>query len=130
MAAETNSDAERGSAAAEFAMVSALLVIVFLGALQLGFALYVRNSLTAYAVEGARYGARADSSPGAGAARTRSLIRQALSDRYASDVSVSDARTDGARVVTVRIHTNLPVLGPFGPPGAMTVSGRAYAEAQ
>ncbi|GAB3586311.1 hypothetical protein GCM10027579_21780 [Calidifontibacter terrae] len=111
-------------------MVSALLVIVFLGALQLGFALYVRNSLTAYAVEGARYGARADSSPAAGAARTRTLIRQALADGYADDVSVTEGSAGGGRVVIVRIHTTLPVLGPFGPPGAMTVTGRAYAEAQ
>ena len=71
-------DRERGSAVAEFAMVGALLVVLFLGAFQVGFALLVRNSLTAYAVDGARYGARADSSPAAGAARTRTLIDQGL----------------------------------------------------
>lgn len=130
MAAATDRDTERGSAAAEFAMVSALLVVVFLAALQLGFALYVRNCLTAYAVEGARYGARADSTPAAGAARTRGLIRQALSDRYADGVTVTEGSAGGARVVTVRVRASLPVIGPFGPPGSMTVSGRAYAEAQ
>lgn len=123
-------DHERGSAVAEFAMVGALLVVLFLGAFQLGFALFVRNSLTAYAVEGARYGARADSTPGAGAERTRVLIRDALADRYAGDVAASETTVAGARVVTITVRAQLPVLGPFGPPGGLEVSGRAYQEAQ
>ncbi len=111
-------------------MVGALLVVLFLGAFQVGFALFVRNSLTAYAVEGARYGARADSSAGAGAARTRMLIDQGLDSRFSGDVTASESVQGGARVVQVRVRTQLPVLGPFGPPGALEVTGRAYAEAQ
>ncbi|WP_141927826.1 TadE family protein [Yimella lutea] len=128
--AENESDRERGSAVAEFAMVGSLLVVLFLGAFQVGFALFVRNSLTAYAVEGARYGARADSTPAAGADRTRGLIDQALDDRFSSDVSASETTEGGARVVVIKVRAQLPVLGPFGPPGGLEVSGRAYAEAQ
>lgn len=111
-------------------MVGALLVVVFLGAFQVGFALFVRNSLTAYAVEGARYGARADSTPEAGAERTRLLIRDALPKGYADDVTASETVQGGARVVTVRVRAQVPVLGPFGPSGSLQVSGRAYSEAQ
>lgn len=111
-------------------MVGALLVVLFLGAFQVGFALFVRNSLTAYAVDGARYGARADSTPAAGAARTRTLIDQGLDSRFSGDVSASETVEGGARVVLVKVRTRLPVLGPFGPPGALEVSGRAYVEAQ
>ncbi|WP_244328324.1 TadE/TadG family type IV pilus assembly protein [Yimella sp. cx-51] len=127
---EQRRDRERGSAVAEFAMVGALLVVVFLGAFQVGFALFVRNSLTAYAVEGARYGARADSTPEAGAERTRLLIRDALPKGYADDVTASETVQGGARVVTVRVRAQVPVLGPFGPSGSLQVSGRAYSEAQ
>jgi Flp pilus assembly protein TadG len=123
-------DRENGSAVAEFAMVGALLVVLFLGAFQVGFALFVRNSLTAYAVDGARYGARADSTPAAGAARTRQLIDEGIGSRFSGDVSASEVVEGGARVVLVKVRTRLPVLGPFGPPGALEVSGRAYVEAQ
>lgn len=129
-ASEGVHDTERGSAVAEFAMVGSLLVLLFLGAFQVGFALYVRNSLTAYAVEGARYGARADASPADGAQRTRVLIRDALPDGYAGEVTSSESVDGDARVVTVKVRAQLPVLGPFGPPGSLEVSGRAYAEAQ
>ena len=111
-------------------MVGSLLVVLFRGAFQVGFALFVRNSLTAYAVEGARYGARADSTPAAGADRTRGLIDQALDDRVSGDVSASETTEGGARVVVIKVRAQLPVLGPFGPPGGLEVSGRAYAEAQ
>ncbi|NHN56451.1 pilus assembly protein [Calidifontibacter sp. DB0510] len=111
-------------------MVSALLVVLFLAAFQVGFALYVRNNLTAFAAEGARYGARADSSPAQGAERARSLISAGLSGRYASNVSADQVSENGARVVRVTVRAPIPVIGPFGPQGALTVTGRAYAEGQ
>ncbi|BDZ58816.1 TadE/TadG family type IV pilus assembly protein [Barrientosiimonas endolithica] len=37
---------------AEYAMVSVLVIVLFLAAFQLGFALHVRNTLIAHAAEG------------------------------------------------------------------------------
>ncbi len=121
---------ERGSAIAEFVLVSALLLIVALGVFQLGLALFVRNSLISAASEGARYGARADSSAAEGADRTGSLIRAGLNDAFAGDVSASERSVDGIRVVQVVVRAPLPVVGLLGPAGVLTVSGRAFSERQ
>ena len=44
---------ERGSAVVDFVLVSMLVVPLFLGILQVGLYLYVRNTVTAAASEGA-----------------------------------------------------------------------------
>ncbi len=111
-------------------MVGALVVLLFLAAFQVGFALFVRNTLTADAMEGARYGARADATTAMGVARTRALIRETLPGRYAQDVTATRVDGAGAAVVRVTVHAPLPIVGPFGPPQSLTVTGRAYAEAQ
>ena len=67
--AAVNRDRESGSAVADFAMVAGLLSLLFLAVFQLGLALHIRNTLIACASEGARYGARADATPGDGEAR-------------------------------------------------------------
>ena len=121
---------ESGSAVAEFALVGALVVIFFLAAFQLGFSLYVRNTLIENAAEGARLGARADATPAMGAQRTVELITAGLSGRYAEHVSASVQTEGGARVVKVTVRAPLPIVGPFGPSQSLTVSGRAYQEAQ
>ncbi|WP_265445081.1 TadE family protein [Flexivirga meconopsidis] len=115
---------------AEFAMVGALVVVFFLAAFQVGFSLYVRNTLIENAAEGARYGARADATPAAGAQRTRDLIGATLSGRYADHVSATVETEGGARVVRVTVRAPLPVVGPFGPSQSLTVSGRAFQESQ
>jgi hypothetical protein len=122
---------ERGSAIAEFAMVTGLLLFVALGVFQLGLALYVRNTLISAASEGARYGARADASPVDGVSRTTALITSSLSASFAEQVRASVATTPaGVRVVQVTVTAPLPVLGPLGPSGLLTVSGRAFSEEQ
>lgn len=126
----TSERGDRGSAVAEFAMVSVLVVMLFMAAFQLGFALHVRNTLIAHAAEGARYGARADSSPGQGAARTRQLIDTSLSHRFARNVTASRSVEGGVEIVRVRVVAPMPVFGPFGPSNQITVSGRAFAEDQ
>lgn len=123
-------DNESGSATAEFALVGALVVIFFLAAFQVGFSLYVRNTLIENAAEGARYGARADATPAMGAQRAAELIRASLADKYASNVSATTEVEGGAQVVKVTVRAPLPIVGPFGPSQSLTVSGRAYAEAQ
>ena len=124
-------DREHGSAVAEFVMVAALLLLVAMGVFQLGLTLYVRNTLISAASEGARYGARADAQPGDGVGRTEALITSSLSASFAQDVRAARSVTaSGVRVVEVRVTAPLPMIGPIGPGGVLSVSGRAFSEEQ
>ena len=112
-------------------MVASLLMFVALAIFQLGLALYVRNALVSAASEGARFAARADAAPDDGVFRTRSLITASLSEAYARHVSAARlVDPSGVRVVEVTVRAPLPVVGPLGPSGALTVTGRAFAEDQ
>ena len=121
---------DRGSAVVDFVLVSVLVSALFLAVFQVGLALHVRNTLIACAAEGARFGARADTTPADGATRTRALITASLSSRWAQGVSASERPVGGVRVVQVDVSAPLPVLGWFGPSGALAVRGRAFAERQ
>lgn len=119
---------EDGSAVVEFALVSALLAVLFLAVLQVGVALYVRSTLVAAAAEGARYGADADRTPADGVRRTQDLVAQSLSPSYARDVTADYAVVDGLPTVVVRVRAPLPLLGLVGPGGDLVVEGHALAE--
>lgn len=119
---------DRGAAVVEFALVSVLLSVLFLGILQVGFALYVRNTLVACASAGARFGANADRVPADGAQYTRTLIERSLADGYARDVTAGLEDRDGVTVVVVLVDAPLPVIGTFGPSGGITVRGHALRE--
>ena len=122
---------DSGSAVADFAMLAGLLSVLFLAVFQLGLALHIRNTLIACASEGARYGARADATPADGAERTRQLIRESLSDRYAEAVHAETTTTvDGIRVVRLDIDAPLPVIGPLGPDHFLHLHARAFSESQ
>lgn len=122
---------DRGSAIAEFAMVSGLVITLAMGTIQLGLGLFVRNSLISSASEGARLGARADASLDDGVRRTAQLIGTSLSTAYARDVTATTMTTAaGVRVVEVTVTAPLPVFGLLGPSGTMTVRGRAFQEGQ
>lgn len=121
---------DRGSAVVDFVLVSVLVSALFLAVFQVGLALHVRNTLVACAAEGARFGARADTTPADGATRTRTLITASLSSRWAQGVSASERPVGGVRVVQVDVSAPLPVLGWFGPSDALAVRGRAFAERQ
>ena len=121
---------EGGAAVADFAMVSILVVVLFLSVFQLGLALHARNTLISCASEGARHGARADAVPGQGAARTEALISQSLSPRYARHVSSRETVVDGVRVIEVRVVAPVPVIGLLGPGDRLEVVGRAFVESQ
>lgn len=122
--------AERGSAVADFAMVSGLVALLFVAVFQVGLALHVRNTLISCASEGARLGARADADPEAGAARTRELISSSLSERFSRNVSARLVDADGVQAVAVEVVAPLPVVGPLGPDGRLRVVGRAFLESQ
>jgi len=118
-----------GAAVVEFALVTVVLVVLFLAILQLALALYVRNTLAAAAAEGARYAANADRSGADGAARTRELAAAALGDQFADEVRVGEAVVDGVRTVVVEVRTTLPLVGLVGPSRALVVRGHAIDEA-
>jgi Flp pilus assembly protein TadG len=121
-------DRERGAAVVDFVLVLVLLVPVFLGVLQVALVLFVRNTVTAAASEGARYAATLDRDPADGAARTRVQIRGVLAGRYAQRISAREVTVDGAPTVEVTVHVVVPALGLGGPGVAFDVSGHAVEE--
>jgi Flp pilus assembly protein TadG len=121
---------DAGSAVAEFVMVSVLVIGLFAGVLQVGLVLYVRNTLVAAAADGARYAANADRGPSDGAAYTEGVIRGALADRFANDVTAGYEAVGGAPTVFVQADVSVPLLGFWGPPDGprLTVRGHALDE--
>ena len=119
---------DRGAAVVDFVLVLVVLVPLFLGVLQVGLVLHVRNTLTAAASEGARYAATVSGSPSAGATRTRSQIRGALADRFAQRVSAREVLVDGVPGVEVRVVADVPPLGLWGPAVHLDVTGHAVQE--
>ncbi len=110
-------------------MISALLLALFLGIVQVTFALHVRALTIDAAAEGARVAARADRDLSSGAQRTRDLLTASLGSRYAREVVARDVVQEGLPVVEVTVRAPLPVVGVLGPSGVMTVSGHALDEA-
>jgi Flp pilus assembly protein TadG len=119
---------QRGAAVVDFVLVLVVLVPVFLGILQVSLVLFVRNTLTAAASEGARYAATLDRGPADGAARTRAQISGALAGRYARDVTARETMVDGAPAVVVTVHVVVPAFGLGGPSVSLDVSGHAIEE--
>lgn len=119
---------EHGSAAAEFLLVSVLVLALLLGVVQVALAVHVRSLATDAAAEGARVAARADRGPADGVARTRALLAQALTGDYARDVTAGRTVLHGATVTEVTVRTPLPVVGLLGPGGTLTVRGHALEE--
>ncbi len=117
---------DRGSAAVEFTLVSALLVVLVAGVLQLALALHVRNTVISCAGEGARVSAAEDRSLADGEARTLAMIDAALGG-YPVDVTMSETTVNGAPVVVATVRAPVPVVGLWGI-GTMEVSVRAYEE--
>ncbi len=123
-----------GAAVVDFALVGALLTVLFLSVLQVGVVVHVKNTLVDCAAEGARLGARSDRTPDDGLERTRELVASELSGGYAArlagQISASESDRAGVQVVEVRIRAPLPVLGLVGPAGWLTVRGSAFDERQ
>ncbi|MEU4361875.1 TadE/TadG family type IV pilus assembly protein [Promicromonospora sp. NPDC023987] len=119
---------EHGSAAAEFVLVSVLVLALLLGVVQVALAVHVRSLATDAAAEGARVAARADRGPADGVARTRALLTDALTGDYARDITAGRTTFDGAVVTEVTVRAPLPVVGLLGPGGMLTVRGHALEE--
>lgn len=116
-----------GSAVAEFALITPLLLFVVLGVLQVTLALFIRTSLIAAAEEGARGAALAGSDIGFGQQRAAQLARSSVAGVGVSDITGRLMAIDGAAAVEIVITAELPLIGFFGPV-PMQVTGRAIVE--
>lgn len=121
-------DRQLGAAAVDFVLIGSLVIALFLGVLQLGLAQHVRSTVINAAAEGARFGARADRGPADAADRTRVLIGQGVSQRYAQDVAATIGVHEGMAVIEVTVRTPLPIIGLMGPQGIVSLSANALQE--
>lgn len=112
----------------DFVLVLLVLVPLFLGILQVGLVLVVRNTLASAAAEGARHAARLEATPAAGAARTREQVDDAISGRYARDIDVATVLVDGRPTIRVTVRAAVPALGLGGPAVELDVTGHAVKE--
>ena len=119
---------ERGSAVAEFTLVSSLLVLLALGIAQVGMTIHVRNTVVACAAEGARLAANADRDLGDGVALTRRLIATALSPAMVGEVEAAHLPSPAGRDEVVQVRTTLPLVGLLGPDRSLTVTAHAVEE--
>ncbi len=119
---------ERGAAPVDFILVGSLLIVLFLGVVQLGLAQHVRSTTIDAAAEGARYGARADRNTSDAVVRTQLLITQSLSAKYAANVEAQTTTVEGLQVVEVTVKTPLPIIGLLGPSGTVVIKAHALAE--
>ncbi len=119
---------ERGSAVVDFVLVSVLVVPLFLAILQIGLFLYVRNTVTAAASEGAHYAAVLNREPADGEARTRELIHGAVQNQLIDSVVAEETDIDGQPGVQVVVKAHMPPLGLWGPGIDFTVEGHAVKE--
>lgn len=116
---------ERGNAPAEFVMVSALLVALVLGSIQVVVAGYVRHVLVSAASEGARAGSLVDASHIDAVSRTKSQIEASLSSQYSQGISVANSTALGVPTLEVTVNAPVPALGLWSAGGVMKVSAHA-----
>jgi hypothetical protein len=119
---------ERGSAVVDFVLVSMLVVPLFLGLLQVGLFLYVRNTVTAAASEGAHFAAVIDREPADGEQRTRALIDGVVRDELIDSVEGRAVEIEGQPAVRIVVEAHMPPLGLWGPGLGFTVEGHAIKE--
>ena len=117
-----------GSAIADFALVSVVLVPLFLGILQLALIWHVRTTLTSAASEGARYGAAFDRTTTDGRRRTAEVIDQTFGADIDDSVTARATTVSGQPGVEVDVAAEVPLLGLWGPSITVHVSGHAIKE--
>jgi Flp pilus assembly protein TadG len=114
---------DEGSAVVDFVLVGTLLLFLFLGVVQVGLILHMRNVITANAAEAARYAANLQVDPSAGGAKARELTAEELSARVADGMSCSSRLTGD--LVTVECDGQLPLT--FLPLGSVHLHTVAHA---
>ncbi|HVE62497.1 MAG TPA: TadE/TadG family type IV pilus assembly protein [Mycobacteriales bacterium] len=125
-----------GSAPVEFVLVGSLVIFLFLGILQLGLLLHMRNVVVSSASEAARTAANADRTCADARDRFRRLVHDSLSTRVSDGIRTPIAcgpdgdPASGAALVRIDVDVDLPLV--FLPFGSVSVSatGRAIKEGQ
>ena len=117
---------ETGSAVVDFVLVSLILIPLFAALLQLGLALFVRNTLAACAQEGARYAADANivaqgeaTMTDTAAEHAATCVGSSLSTSFAQGITsttpvITDSAGQPVAVVEVQIASPFPLIGFFG----------------
>jgi hypothetical protein len=103
---------ERGSAVAAFVLVSPLVVMLCLGALQIVLMALIRTSVTGVALEAARSGATWDGSALAATSRARELLDGQISPTAIRSVSARSVEREGLDTMEVRITVRPMLIGP------------------
>ena len=117
---------ERGSAPIEAIFSMILLLILMLGVIQVGLALYARNVLIASAHEGARAAIERDASGSdAEATAIGTVQRSAGGLVHGLNVNVDASRFRGATNVTVRVTGTVGSFGPVPIPIPVSVHATA-----
>ncbi|MGO2557241.1 TadE family protein [Brachybacterium sp.] len=116
---------EDGSAVAEFPMVAVLIIMIALLIVQAALIVHTRNTLVDAAVQGAHHASLVGSSPQDGAERAEQLVQERFDGGLGAEATAVQG-TDG--VIRVQVSATLPLVGLFGPTGAMTVQGRSVDE--
>src|SRR3954464_1280511 len=95
-----------GAAVVEFVLVSALLIFLLFGVLQVAVYFYARNVAAASAADAARYAAGEGVAPGAGAAPAAMPLRQGLDDAGAPGAGRTSAlnRDAASGLVVTTVH--------------------------
>jgi Flp pilus assembly protein TadG len=119
---------QRGSAIADFALVSVVLVPLFFGVLQLALIWYVKTTLTSAASQGAHYGATYNRTVADGQQRTSDEIRDVFGNKITAVVSARSTSVEGLPGVEVDVRADVPVLAFWGPTVSVAVSGHAVQE--
>ena len=112
----------------DFVLVLVVLIPLFLGILQVGLVMLVRNTLANAAAEGARHAASFDQDLAAGERRTREQISGAVSGRFARDIDAQMVSVNGRPTVQVVVRATVPALGLGGPGVSLEVVGHAVEE--
>ncbi|MBV7363525.1 hypothetical protein KRX54_03650 [Actinomycetaceae bacterium TAE3-ERU4] len=126
----TLSRSQEGNAVAAHVLVQALVLFVILGLIQLGYVLYVRNTLIDIAGQSSRRVALLGGSSQEGQNRARQLLDSYISPSYTPRIKISQRivsdrekqQNKQQKIVTVEIVGQIPLVGPFG--GIGTVTGR------
>ncbi|OKL53645.1 hypothetical protein BSZ39_08465 [Bowdeniella nasicola] len=121
---------ERGSVIPEYVMVLTMLLFVLLALIQFVFAAHIHSILRDSAAEGARRAAMMDGTDADGVQLAHELITSAVSEGYASDISIEQVTIDGVAAVRVSVKAPLPVIGLLGPTGGFDIQAHAVREDQ
>jgi hypothetical protein len=101
----------RGSAAVDFVLISAPLVLLALSVVGVALFGLVRNVMFDSAVEGARFGSLADQNGRAGCLRAQELFNKSLGSALQPIFECEQTRIGTRSVIMVSIEAAIPGLG-------------------